>query len=182
MKANPSIAIGVTGSIAAFKSAELVSALVKNNFDVHVIMTESARKLVTEKTFLTLSRNPVITSFWDLPEWEPGHIALADKAVLLAVVPCTANFIGKYASGIADDALSTYALSHRGKVLLAPAMNTAMWKHPAVIKNCETLISRGTIFCGPSTGHLACGTDGEGRLEDISVIHSRILELCAEKE
>lgn len=170
------IALGVTGSIAAFKAAELVSRLVKENVDVVVLMTASAQKLIGERTFLTLSRNPVITDLWQLPEWQPGHIELADRAKLLAVVPCTANFIGKCANGIADDALTTYALSHIGKVLLAPAMNPKMWKHPAVRTNCEILKKRGVIFIGPVKGPVVCGDSGEGRMEDVSAILSRILE------
>lgn len=170
------IALGVTGSIAAFKAAELVSRLVKADVDVTVLMTASAQKLIGERTFFTLSRNPVITDLWQLPEWQPGHIELAERAKLLAVVPCTANFIGKFANGIADDALSTYALSHTGKVLLAPAMNHKMWQHPAVRSNCGILRKRGVIFVGPTTGRLACGDSGEGRMEDVSAILARILE------
>ncbi len=178
MSDKKTIVIGVTGSIAAFKAADLVSRLVKNDFDVHVIMTSSASKLVTERTFFTLSRNPVVTSLWDLPEWKPGHIALAEKSFLMAVVPCTANFIGKLANGIADDALSTYALSHQENILLAPAMNTVMWKNPAVVKNCEILRARGVIFAGPVSGALACGIAGEGRMEDVDTIFAKIMNLA----
>ena len=164
------IALGVTGSIAAYKAADLCSKLVQSDFDVVVLMTESAGKLITPQTFLTLSKNPVITDLWEIPEWQPGHIALADRAAIFAVVPCSANFIGKYANGIADDALTTYALSHSGKVLLAPAMNPKMWKHPAVQDNVEVLKSRGVIFSGPGKGRVACGADGEGRLANIETI------------
>lgn len=171
------VVVGVTGSIAAYKAAELVSRLARENIHVTVIMTASAQKLVGERTFFTLSRNPVITELWDLPEWQPGHIALAEKAKLLAVVPCTANFIGKLANGIADDALSTYALSHTGKILIAPAMNTAMWKHPAVQNNCEILRKRKVVFVGPATGPLACGMEGAGRMEEPSVIFDMIIKM-----
>ena len=176
-KNRKTIVVGVTGSIAAYKAADLVSRLVRESYEVHVIMTESACKLVTESTFFTLSRNPVITSFWELPEWRPGHISLAEKAALLVVAPCTANFIGKLANGIADDALSTYALSHSGKILLAPAMNTAMWKNPAVMRNCEILNERGVLLAGPGKGRLACGTEGEGRMLDPEKIIVEIARL-----
>ncbi len=171
------VVVGVTGSIAAYKAADLVSRLVKDGFDVHVIMTDASQKLVGERTFLTLSRNPVITELWELPEWKPGHVSLADKAFAFAVAPATANFIGKYACGIADDALTTYALSHRGAVLLAPAMNDAMWKHPAVRQNCSTLKSRGVLFVGPAKGRLACGTEGTGRMADVRDILAKIKAL-----
>ena len=164
------IALGVTGSIAAYKAADLCSKLVQADFDVVVLMTESATKLVTPQTFLTLSKNPIITDLWEIPNWQPGHIALAEKATILAVVPCSANFIGKYANGIADDALTTYALSHAGKVVLAPAMNPKMWKHPAVQSNVEILKGRNVEFIGPAKGRVACGDDGEGRMEEVTTI------------
>ncbi len=170
------IVLGVTGSIAAYKAADLTSQLVKNGKDVVVIMTTAAQKLVTPQTFLTLSRNPVVTDLWSMPEWQPGHIELADRAKLLVVVPCTANFLGKYANGIADDALTTYAISHTGKVMVVPAMNPKMWKHPAVQQNVKTLKSRGVEFIGPVSGHVACGDDGEGRMEEIPAILAKILK------
>ncbi|MFA6294253.1 MAG: flavoprotein [Victivallales bacterium] len=170
------VVLGVTGSIAAYKAADLTSQLVKKGMDVVVIMTSSAQKLVCPQTFLTLSRNPVITDLWAMPDWQPGHIELSDRARLLVIVPCTANVIGKLANGIADDALSTYALSHTGKILVVPAMNPKMWKHPAVQNNCRILKERGVIFCGPASGRVACGDDGEGRMEDVSAILANIME------
>ncbi len=169
-----SVVLGITGSIAAYKGADLCSRLVKAGYDVTVIMTDSARKLVTEQTFLTLSRNPVITSLWEIPDWQPGHVNLADKADIFVVAPATANFIGKFANGIADDALTTFAISHDKPTILAPAMNPKMWKNQAVKDNCATLKKRGIIFCGPAKGHVACGADGEGRFEDVSVIFDTI--------
>ena len=172
MKNKPeTIALGVTGSIAAYKAADLCSKLVQRNYNVVVLMTASARKLITTQTFLTLSRNPVISDLWETGEWQPGHIELAARASLLLVAPCTANFIGKYANGVADDALSTYALSHRGKVLLAPAMNPAMWMHPAVRNNVRILKERGVEFIGPAEGRVACGeAEGPGRMTDVDSI------------
>ncbi len=134
------IGLGVTGSIAAYKAADLASRLVQAGFDVHVLMTDAAAKLIQPRTFLTLSRNPVIVDLWSSPDWRPGHIALADRADLLVVAPATANILGKMANGIGDDALSVYCLSHPGPVLVAPAMNPRMWEHPAVRANCRTLV------------------------------------------
>ena len=170
------VVLGVTGSIAAYKAADLTSQLVKNGIDVVVIMTASAQKLVCPHTFLTLSRNPVITDLWTMPDWQPGHIDLSERAKLLVIAPCTANLIAKLANGIADDALSTYALSHTGKILLAPAMNPKMWKHPAVQQNVKTLKGRDVGFIGPASGRVACGDEGEGRMEDVSAILAGILK------
>ncbi len=172
-----SIVLGVTGSIAAYKAADLVSKLVKLNYDVTVIMTESAKKLVGEQTFLTLSRNPVISDLWSVDNWKPEHIQLAEKSSLFVVAPCTANFIGKYTSGIADDALTTYALSHTEKVLLAPAMNVNMWQHAAVQSNCKILKERGVSFIGPDTGDLACGINAKGHISNIDSIVKKIVSL-----
>ena len=160
------VALGVTGSIAAYKAAELTSQLVKAGHEVHVLMTAAAMKLVGEQTFFTLSRQPVVTSLWEIPDWKPGHIDLAERAALLVVAPCTANFMGKYAHGVADDALTTFAISFTGPVLLAPAMNHHMWHHPAVQDNHRTLLSRGVHFVGPGVGDLACGATGDGRMAE----------------
>ena len=170
MSSAKNIVLGVTGSIAAYKAADLTSKLVKAGCDVTVIMTECSKQFVGEQTFLTLSRNPVVTSLWEMPDWKPGHVALADTASFFIVAPCTANFMGKYAAGIADDALTTFAISFDGKVLLAPAMNTRMWNHPATRHNKSVLESRGVTFVGPDTGALACGIDGEGRMCDVQAI------------
>jgi len=171
------VVLGVTGSIAAYKGADLCGRLVSAGYEVVVAMTASARRLVTEHTFLTLSRNPVIYDLWEIPEWRPGHVALAERAKLLVVAPCTADFIGKYANGIADDALTTIAMTHEGKVLLAPAMNPRMWKSAAVKENCAKLKARGVEFIGPAKGRLACGPDGEGRMADVADILERAAAL-----
>ena len=164
------LVLGITGCIAAYKGADLCSQLTQLGFDVHVVMTDSATKLVTPQTFLTLSRNPVITSLWDVQDWRPEHVALAERAELLVIAPCTANFIGKLANGIADDALSTFALAHTGKIILAPGMNPKMWINPAVQNNIKILKSRGVAIVGPISGHVACGKDGVGRMTDVSEI------------
>lgn len=168
------IVLGITGGIAAYKAADLCSKLVQQSYDVHIIMTKSAQELITPRTFLTLSKNPVITSLWDEPDWQPGHVALAERAELLVIAPCTANFIGKFTHGIADDALTTYALTHNGKVLLAPAMNPKMWNNAAVKANVAVLKQRGIEFIGPAPGHVACGNDGLGRMTEPADILKKI--------
>lgn len=177
MSTKKKIILGVTGGIAAYKSADLCSKLTAEGYDVHVIMTFSAQKLMTERCFQTLSRNPVICSLWDVPEWKPEHIELSEDANLLVVAPCTANFIGKFTHGIADDALTTTALAFAGTVLLAPAMNTRMWNAIAVQENCRILRERGVFFIGPETGRLACGDDGTGRMSEVSTIIATIKNL-----
>lgn len=172
------IALGITGCIAAYKGADLCSRLVQNGYEVHVLMTESATKLVTVQTFLTLSRNPVITNLWNSTEWRPEHVALSEQVALLVVAPCTANFIGKLAHGIADDALSTFAITHPGQILLAPGMNPKMWQNPAVQENVKLLKKRGVFFAGPVDGHVACGPDGVGRMIEVDAIMKQI-ENCA---
>lgn len=168
------ITIGVTGSIAAYKAADLTSQLGKLGYSVRVIMTDSATKLIAPMTFLTLSQNPVITSLWGDADWKPTHINLADETDLFVVVPATANFIGKYTHGIADDALTTFALSYSGTVLIAPAMNPRMWNHPAVKANIDVLSNRGVIIIDPATGMVACGDTGKGKLAPLETILNQI--------
>ncbi len=173
------IVMGITGSVAACKCSDLCSRLTKDGYDVNVIMTDSAQELVRPRTFLTLSKNPVTTNLWDTPVWQPEHIRLSERANLLLIAPATANIIGKIACGIADDALSTYALSHQGPIVIAPAMNPKMWSNVAVQENVEKLKKRGIIFVGPGTGPVACGPPGTGRLEDIDKIYSEVVSLLS---
>lgn len=178
-----SIALGVTSSISAYKAAEITSSLVQKNIAVNVIMTGNATKLVRPQTFTTLSQNQTITDLWNVPDWRPEHIALAEKTDLLLVAPATANFLGKIANGIADDALSTYALSHEGPVIIAPAMNPKMWRNPAVQENCKKLRSRGVRILQPEAGHVACGPDTEeGRLRSPESIVNATLAHLAVKD
>ena len=181
---NKKIILGVTGGIAVYKVADLCSKLTSNGYCVHTVMTENALKLISAKIFLTLSRNPVMTSLWEETEWKPEHVALAEEADLMVVAPCTANFIGKFTHGIADDALTTTALTFAGtgkKILLAPAMNNNMWASPAVVENCRILRARGVEFAGPAEGNLACGTKGAGRMCEASGILERIKALTENK-
>jgi len=172
------IILGVTGSIAAFKAADLTSRLTKAGCDVHVVITAHAAEFVTPLTFQTLSRNVVTTGIFDEKEsWRPGHIALADRADLLLVAPATANVIAKLAHGIADDALTSIALATQAPLLIAPAMNGKMWQHPATQQNVGILKARKAEFIGPEEGLLACGYEGIGRLWDVADIADRALAL-----
>lgn len=169
--ARPSVIMGVTGGIAAAKCSLLASRLNKAGFDVHVIMTENARMFVSELTFRSLTGNKVVTDMFEEPdEWDVRHVSLAKRAKLTVVAPATANFLGKAANGIADDMLTTTILAARCPVVVAPAMNDAMWENAAVRENVARLKAMGWTFAGPVTGRLACGTEGPGRMaepEDI---------------
>lgn len=164
------IALGVSGSIAAYKAADLTSELRKSGADVHVVMTESATKFISALTLGTLSRNPVLTSFWDEEGWQPGHIELADKIDLFLGAPATAHQVGNYANGLAPDLLGTIYLATKAPVLLAPAMNGKMYEHEAVQKNLETLKGRGVEIIEPVVGELACGYEGIGKLALLETI------------
>ncbi len=166
------IILGVTGCIAAYKSAELLRALKKLGADVWVIMTRSAREFVAPLTFRTLSGNPCITEMYDssAAATPVPHISISDSADLLLVAPATANIIGKTAGGIADDMLSTTIMACRAPKIFAPAMNTNMWGNPLVRENVKKLKGLGYCFIGPASGELACGTEGEGRLACIEDI------------
>jgi len=174
------VVLAVTGSIAAYKAAELASQMTRRDADVHVVMTADALRFITPLPFKTLSRHPVVTDLYDEEEgWRPTHIRLADEANLLLVAPATANVIARLANGIADDALTciALALNPQAKVLIAPAMNGKMWLHPATQQNVATLKSRGVEFIGPEEGMLSCGYEGLGRLWPVEKIASRALEL-----
>jgi len=174
------IVLGVTGSIAAYKAADLASLLVKQGADVRVIMTRDALRFITELPFKTLSRHPVVTDLYDEEEgWKPTHITLADEADLLLIAPATANVIAKLAHGLADDALScvALALNPRARILVAPAMNGKMWLHAATQENASRLKARGVEFIGPEEGLLSCGYEGLGRLWPVDKVAARALEL-----
>ena len=173
------IALGVSGSIAAYKAADLTSKLVRQGHEVQVLMTEAATRLVQPLTFFTLSRQSVITSLWELPDWQPGHIGLAERASLFVIAPATANVIGKLAHGIGDDALTTFALSHTGPMLVVPAMNPRMWANPAVQENIAILRRRGIEVMEPATGPVACGEGGKGRFPEVPEILKRIAVILA---
>ena len=181
MAAKRTIILGITGSIAAYKSADLASQLKKLGHDVFCIMTKDASRFITPLTLQTLSQHPVTIDLFEAGEgdWRPSHLQLADTADLLVISPATANFLAKLAHGLADDALSTIALALRpdAKVLVAPAMNGKMWLHPATQANVKILQSRGVAFIGPEKGLLACGYEGIGRLWNVDEIVKKIQKI-----
>ncbi len=165
------VALGVTGCIGAYKAAELLRRLQDTGLEIQPILTESARQFVTPYVLQTLSGRKAITDLWDEPERiDVEHIALSDEIDLLLVAPATANIIAKFANGIADDFLSTFYISTEAPVVIAPAMNTKMLRHPATVRNMEILRERGIRFVEPGTGYLACGWEGKGRLAVIDDI------------
>lgn len=177
------VVIGVTGSIAAYKMADVASALVKMNADVHVLMTENACNFINPITFETLTSNKCIVDTFDRNfEFDVKHISLARKADIFIVAPASANIIGKIANGIADDMLSTTIMAADCKRIIAPAMNTHMYRNPIVQKNIATLKSLGYEFVSPSSGRLACGDIGEGKLADVNTIVDYIVRGVAKKD
>ncbi|MGI9086990.1 MAG: flavoprotein [Chthoniobacterales bacterium] len=191
MEANPKsqirnpkcVVLGVTGSIAAYKSAELASLLYKQCHEVFVVMTRDAAEFITPLTLQTLSKNPVMTSFYDEKEnWRPGHIQLADRANLLLIAPATANIIAELAHGLAGHPLAAIALATRVQILIAPAMNGKMWEHSATQENVAKLKTRGVEFIGPEEGMLACGYEGVGRLWNVDDIAFRAEFLLARRD
>src|SRR3954465_644444 len=177
------VVLGGTGSMAAYKSAELASLLVKQGHDVFVVMTRDATEFITPLTLQTLSKNPVTTSFFDEKEnWRPGHIELADRANLLLIAPATANIIAELAHGLAGHPLAAIALATRAPILIAPAMNGKMGEHAATQQNGETLRARGVEFIGPEEGMLACGYEGVGRLWKVDDIAFRAEFLLAPQD
>jgi phosphopantothenoylcysteine decarboxylase/phosphopantothenoylcysteine decarboxylase/phosphopantothenate--cysteine ligase len=167
------IILGITGSIAAYKAADLASQLVKAGHEVHAVMTRAATEFITPLTLQVLTRNPVLVSLEDEKQsWKPGHIELADRAELFLVAPASADVIGHFAQGLAPDPLASIylALPRTTPVVLAPAMNGKMWRHPAVQRNVATLASDGCRFIGPAEGELACGYQGIGRMAEVAEI------------
>ncbi len=167
------IVLGISGSIAAYKAADLASQLVKQGHEVHVVMTRAATEFITPLTLQILTRQPVLVSLEDEKQsWKPGHIELADGADLFLVAPASANVIGNFAQGLSPDPLcSIYlALPRTTPVLIAPAMNGKMWLHPATQRNVVQLVADGCHFVGPVEGDLACGYQGIGRLAPVEEI------------
>ena len=172
------IILGVTGSIAAYKAADLTSLLVQAGAQVRIVMTEAATRIIAPITLQTLSRSPVSVDIWDEEKgWQPGHIELADAADLLAVVPATANTIAQFAHGMAPDLLCNIYLATQAPVLIAPAMNGKMLAHPATVRNLEALEKRGNIILETGEGMLACGYEGKGKLLPVESIFQRIKDL-----
>jgi phosphopantothenoylcysteine decarboxylase/phosphopantothenate--cysteine ligase len=174
------IILGVTGGIAIHKSVDLASQLVKRGASIRVVMTQNATRLVQPLQFQVISRNPVLLDLFNAgSDWKPVHIDLADRASLLAVVPATANMIGKMANGIADDPLSTVAISVHCPILIAPAMEEHMYQNPFVQANIQKLREHGFEFIEPVNGDLASGREGIGRMNTVEVILERIIQLLS---
>ena len=178
------VIVGVTGGIAAYKAAELVSLLGKQGHEVRCIMTNAAKQFITPLTLQTLSGNPVYTDMFhpqDTMEWQVEHIGLARWADCVLVVPATADFIGKVAHGLADDFLSTCVMATAAPVIFAPAMNDQMYANPIVQRNIAALREAGYRFIEPEEGHLACGTSGKGRMASPERI-AAVLETLREQD
>ncbi len=171
------VVLGVSGSIAAYKAADICSQLVKWEVDVHVVMTSEATKIIAPITLQTMSRNSVSTDMWEVEEkWEPGHIDLADSAELLLIAPATAHTLAKFAHGLAPDLLSNIYLATLAPVMIAPAMNGKMLDHPVTQQNIATLKQRGHSFIEPDIGMLACGYEGKGKLASVEIICQAVSE------
>ncbi|MEJ5251551.1 MAG: bifunctional phosphopantothenoylcysteine decarboxylase/phosphopantothenate--cysteine ligase CoaBC [Armatimonadota bacterium] len=172
------ILLGVTGSIAAYKAADIASKLTQAGAEVDVVLTEHARRFITEITFRAITRRPVLIDLFDEPEERQiAHIHLAKRADVLLIAPATANILAKLAYGIADDLLTTLALATQAKLVIAPAMNTVMWQHPATQENVRILEERGARFVYPVEGMLACGDVGAGKLADTPTILQAVEEV-----
>lgn len=177
------IALGVTGAISAYKALELTRLLVKEEASVWPVMTKSAAEFITPLSLSTLARNPVSTGLFELTGTNLiSHIEIAQKSDLIICAPATANIIGKVASGIADDLLSTIIMAACCPVLFAPSMNSRMWANPAVAENIEKLKSRGYLFIGPAEGDLACGYQGKGRLSALEDIMEAARDAISPKD
>ena len=183
MLKDKTVVIGVSGGIAVYKACDVVSRLKKLNANVHVIMTKSASEFVTPLTFQSLSQNYVVSDMFEEPKtWDVEHISLAKKADVFLIAPATANVIGKVANGICDDMLTTTVMATTGKVLIAPAMNTNMYKNPILQKNINTLKELGYNFVNPESGRLACGDVGEGKLASPEKIVDAVVNLLDNTE
>ena len=183
MLKNKTVVIGVSGGIAVYKACDIVSRLKKLNANVHVIMTNNATEFVTPLTFQSLSQNYVVNDMFEEPKtWDVEHISLAKKADVFLIAPATANVIGKIANGICDDMLTTTVMATTGKVLIATAMNTNMYRNPILQRNITILKELGYNFVDPESGRLACGDVGEGKLAQPEVIVNEVVNLLTDEE
>jgi len=172
------ITLGVTGSIAAYKAADLISQLVKYGAEVQVVMTQGATQFISPLTLQVLSRRPVSVNLWEEGKnSQPSHIELADSSDLLLAAPITAHVMAEFAHGLAPDLLTSVYLATRGPVLLCPAMNGKMYEHAATQANLKTLRARGHAIVEPAEGMLACGYEGLGKLAPVDEIVSRVLSI-----
>src|SRR5690554_2934118 len=180
---NKTVVLGVTGGIAIYKTPELIRSLKKRGLNVEVVMTKSAQEFITPLTFKEVSGNPVHLELFSHPSrWVVAHISLARKADLMAVIPATANLLGKLASGIADDLLSTTLMATEAPILLGPAMNSVMYNNPVVQRNLSILHDLGYQILPAEAGEMLCGETGAGRLPDLGVIEEEILKLLTPQD
>lgn len=170
------ILAGITGGIAAYKICELIRMFKKNGANVKVVCTPNALNFVTKLTLQNLSQNEVYVNEFDVNDWKPGHVSLADEADIMLIAPATANTVSKIAHGTADNLLTSIACAFCKKMIIAPAMNSNMWSNPAVTENLKILKSRGAEILEPESGFLACGAIGKGRLCKIEKIYDAVLE------
>lgn len=183
MLKDKNIVLGITGGIAVYKAVEVVSRLRKAGANVHVIMSRASTEFVTPLTFREISGNPVTVSMWDkITQWNVEHIALATLADMLLVVPATANIISKAACGMADDMLTTTLLATKAPVFFSPAMNTNMYENSIVQENLAKLKNRGYHIIDPACGHLACGTDGMGRLPEPEAVVQAVMDFFTQQD
>jgi phosphopantothenoylcysteine synthetase/decarboxylase len=174
-KKTPRVVLGVTGSIAAFRAADLASAMVKEGWEVHAVLTADGARFLPALTLAALTHRPVHTSLWE--EGEGGrmsHLDLAQTADVVVVAPASADFLARTAHGMAGDVLGAVLLATRSPLVMAPAMNTNMWTHPATKENVKILSARGVIWTGPAEGRLACGAEGPGRLAPTEEILKQV--------
>lgn len=174
------ILVGVTGGIAAYKAADLVSKLSQSGANVSVVMTEHAKRFVGEATFAALSGRPVVSQIFHPSHPLGAHIELARQADLLCIAPASANFLAKTATGISDDLLTTLYLCFQRKVIMAPAMNSEMWAKPSVQRNVAQLQSDGVTMIGPGSGWLSCRETGTGRMAEAAEILDACLKSVAD--
>ena len=182
MLENKTILIGITGGIAAYKICSLIRLFKKSKANVRVVVTPSALNFVTKLTLQTLSDNEVYVENFEIDEYKPGHISLADEADIMVIAPATANTIAKIANGICDNLLTSIACAFKKPILLAPAMNTGMWENPFVQENINKLLNNGYHILNPDSGFLACGTNGTGRMVEVEDIYEKTSEILANKQ
>lgn len=176
------ILIGITGGIAAYKMCELIRLFIKNGASVKVVATENALNFVTKLTLQTLSQNPVAVSQFDVDEYKPEHISLADESDIFVIAPASANTISKLATGVCDNLLTSIACAFKKPIILAPAMNCNMWENPIIRENLCKLETLGYSICPPEEGFLACGYNGSGRLCSIEKIFDKAVEILERKK
>lgn len=176
------VLIGITGSIAAYKICDLIRLFKKSGANVKVIATENALNFVTKLTLQTLSQNQVYVGQFDLEEYKPEHISLADEADIFVIAPASANTISKLATGICDNLLTSVACAFKKPILIAPAMNCNMWDNPVIQENLNKLEGLGYHILNPEEGFLACGYEGKGRLCEIEKIYAKAVEILESKK